>query len=94
MRRATRREKIRMSKIVDDGCIVCRREFEIYTPAGVHHCTRRQKRSHARTIALCDRHHQHGGEGVAIHPYWKLFEEKFGTEEELLEATNQMVDSL
>ena len=39
-------------------------------------------------IGLCALHHQAGKRGVAFHAGRKSFEEAFGTETELLAATN------
>jgi len=45
-----------------------------------------------RVLALCAEHHQTGGESApAIHPYKRRFELKYGTQEELLRMTNDML---
>jgi hypothetical protein len=50
-----------------------------------------QRASHFETIPLCADHHQHGGHGVAIHAGKKTWEERFGTELELLEKVRGMI---
>ena len=84
----TKAQRERMARIVDAGCIVCRRHLRAWSPAGIHHITTGRKRNHDDTIALCAQHHQTGGSGVALHANRALWEEKYGTQEELLEATN------
>lgn len=81
-----------MDALTRMGCIVCRIHKGIYTPAGIHHCTYLGKRDHMRTIPLCPPHHQTGGPGVARHPYGRRWEQEYGTEGELLEATNRMLE--
>ena len=43
-------------------------------------------------IPLCPNHHQPGGHGIALHAGQETFENKFGTEEELLEDTLRRID--
>ena len=50
----------------------------------IHHIDGRTKKgSHAHVLPLCSAHHQTGGEGVAIHPFKKQWEEKYGSQESL-----------
>ena len=51
-----------------------------------------QRASDYRSIPLCSKHHQFGGHGVAIEAGRKAFEKAFGTEEELLEKTWELLD--
>jgi len=61
----------------------------LFAFANAHHLLSGGKRiSHAHTIPLCDLHHT-GVEG--IHTRKKWFREQFGTDDELLEITNDQV---
>ena len=45
-----------------------------------------------KVLALCDRHHQTGGEEApAIHPFKARFEAKYGTQAELLKMTDKLL---
>lgn len=53
----------------------------------IHHktgCGLGKKASDLLTMPLCRAHHQSGGRGVAIHAGIQLFEEKFGTQQDLI----------
>lgn len=87
-KRLTKSDKERFSKLSSLGCIICK------SPAEIHHLTGAgmgMKSSHDRTIPLCHRHHRTGGYGVAVHAGQAVWEEKFGTQEELLVTTNGML---
>tara|TARA_R110000764_G_scaffold90560_3_gene172802 strand:+ start:233 stop:493 length:261 start_codon:yes stop_codon:yes gene_type:complete len=79
-------EKAHMAAVAEAGCCVCRLHLGVYSPASIHHCGTYMGggRDNMRVIALCPRHHQTGGVGVALHANKARFEEAFGTEEELL----------
>ena len=87
----TKAQRERMDRIADAGCIVRRQHLGVWSPAGIHHITTGRKRNHDETIALCAQHHQTGGTGVALHANRALWEEKYGTQDELLEATKLLV---
>jgi hypothetical protein len=72
--------------ICEYGCIVCWNVFGIFTPCCPHHTDGRTKEGcHKKTIGLCGKHHQTGGEGTAFHATGKkTWQAKFGTQEELL----------
>jgi len=81
-------------RIVELGCIVCKREMGVHSPATLHHCregvglSQRQDDDHA--IPLCPRHHLGtvGDHGEAIHAGKKSFEANHGTESDLLRETH------
>lgn len=79
---ATNEEQRWMNWIVDHGCVVCR------SPALVHHLLSGGRRvGHLDTIPLCYLHHQSGRNDkqvVSRHPWRKQFEQRYGTEQELL----------
>lgn len=80
------------------GCIICLREG-IFTPAKIHHINgcKTQER-HAETLGLCYCHHQADQEMpvdpryTSRHPFKKRFEERYGTEEELLIEQNKLLE--
>jgi len=87
----TKQEKEHYDKLHQIGCIVCLREGHGYIEPTIHH-TRfdagmGMKSNWGKAIPLCPMHHQHGGYGIAFHAGAKAFEERYGTEEELLDAT-------
>jgi len=86
----TKEEKQHYDKLYQIGCIVCLKEGNGYVEPTIHH-TRfdagiGMKSNWDKAIPLCPMHHQHGGYGIAFHAGKKAFEERYGTEEELLNA--------
>jgi hypothetical protein len=84
-------ERMHLSKVAAIGCIICR------MPAEIHHILSgmgmAQRNSNFNVIPLCPKHHRTGGFGVAIHAGIRTFENKFGTEKELLEKVNEMINA-
>ena len=67
-----KKEKEHMDKVQQLGCIVCKLERGIYSPAEIHHIVGKTKRSHMRVLPLCYRHHREGGNNelfASRHPY-------------------------
>ena len=97
----TAAEKKRMAAIAEMGCIVCRKYFGVFTEAAVHHLVDGYRRGHMFTIPLCGHHHQgippgtftakqaRKALGPRFHGEGVEFEQQFGTEEYLLELTNE-----
>lgn len=86
-----------MDRICQLGCVVCRLVYGVFSPAVPHHILSGSKRKgHLWTIPLCDPgHHQNPKEGmIARHPTKARFEAAYGTEEELLEKTRQMIAAM
>lgn len=89
----------RLAAIHEIPCVVCEKlGVKQRTKTIAHHIIGNgigKKASDLLTIALCDAHHDSGGSGVAIHktPLWQ-WEEMFGTQKELLDKTNQLLESL
>ena len=81
---SSKAEKSHMDKVANAGCIVCRLHLGVFSPATCHHVLKNGRWDDMRVLGLCGAHHQTGGRGVALHPYWKLWEELYGTQEELL----------
>jgi len=72
------------------GCILCGGDAE------VHHLVGLKYRAHGKKaekwIPLCPRHHRHGGLGVAVHAGVMTWEANFGTQEELWEKTQALLN--
>ena len=70
-------------KAIEYGCIVCKKKYGVYTQPCIHHITGAgMALKNKDFIPLCHHHHQ-GGEG--IHTLGtKIWEEKYGTQEDLL----------
>lgn len=82
-------EKQWMNWIANFGCIVCHNQGRGYVPAAVHHILSGGIRmGHLYTIPLCQPgHHKDAPKGcgeVSRHPNRVEFEERYGTEMELL----------
>lgn len=77
----TSAEKKHLSAVAELGCLICR------MPAEIHHCRlgmgKGQRDSHFRVLPLCPTHHR-GGYGIGFHGGKRIWQEKYGTEEELL----------
>ena len=88
-RAPTAAERAWMDFIVTDGCIACRLDGMTPRPTAVHHILRGGVRmGHLHTIGLCDPgHHQNGLQFgmVSRHPWKQQFEQRYGTERDLLE---------
>lgn len=89
----TKAEKLHLSRVAALGCIVCRNLNYGESPAEIHHCSSGTglsvRADNFHVIPLCHAHHRTGGYGVAIHAGRKSWEEKFGTEAELLSQVLQ-----
>jgi len=89
-------EKAWMGAICDFGCIVCKNEHGLWSPAMPHHIDGKTKKgAHFKTIPLCHAHHQSGrcdSTMIARHPYKAQFEKAYGTEEELLAQMKEYIN--
>ena len=90
-------DRERFNKLSELGFIVCRNLGYGYSPPEVHHlltgCGMGQRATNDRTIPLCPNHHRCGGHGIAIHAGQREFEKRYGTETELLDQTNELLES-
>jgi len=93
---ATNVEKDKMDRVASLGCIVCKIYYNVESPGHIHHLTGLKYRSIGKKakefICLCPTHHQNSnGEHYSIHGHPKLFAEKYGSQEFLLEYTNKFL---
>ena len=95
-RTPTSAERQWLNAIVGLGCIVCRNDKGCFTEAAVHHINGKTKPgAHFKTLPLCFLHHQGGAdchEYVSRHPYKARFEQRYGTEQALLEQCREILD--
>jgi len=89
---ATKEQKRRYQKIVELGCILCKKLGYGETIPECHHIRRAGRRSDAPVIGLCPFHHRGNG---GIHGMGrKAFERHYQTtEEDLLAWTEELIDS-
>lgn len=75
------------------GCQICFMETGEYRYAEFHHIRRLGSvKDHRRGIPLCPKHHRTGGYGVAIHAGKRTWEEKYGQQEDLMEAAYERLE--
>lgn len=71
------------------GCICCRKQgWAEGVPAQMHHLhdpATGKRRGHSETIPLCDQHHWEA------HNMKRIFHDEFGSDDELLQLTNELV---
>jgi len=86
-----KKDRKRFDRLKELGCIACGSNDPV-----IHHIRKHTGLSlrpdHQDTIPLCAKHHNMGNE--SIHLNKKLFEEKFGTEKQLLIRTNIEINQL
>lgn len=95
-RAPTTAEKQYMDAVTLNGCIVCRLYLGVFTPCEIHHIEGKTAvGAHFKILGLCYLHHRGGMDCVdytSRHPYKSRFEERYGTEYELLEKQNGLID--
>lgn len=82
--RAEKRYHDRLASVV--GCIACRIDGHPNNYVSIHHIDGRTKPgAHMKVLPLCAGHHQDGTDTdtskIAIHPWKRRFEAKYGTQE-------------
>jgi len=90
------KDKARLAAISSMPCVVCKNigANQIWK-TDVHHLTGGGlglKVSDLLTIPLCQFHHTRGSKGEAVHSGIKSFEANFGTQKELLEQVNKLLE--
>lgn len=70
------------------GCIACRKDGFFTSMVSIHHIDGRTKPdAHKKVLPLCAGHHQDGTGApslIAVHPWKRRFEDRYGTQLELL----------
>ena len=88
-------DRKRFEKLKELGCVACAKLGRFSDPV-IHHIRKHTGLSlrpdHQDTIPLCPNHHNMSNE--SIHLNKQLFEQKFGTEKQLLIATNIKINEL
>ena len=78
------------------GCIACRIDGNHNPTVSIHHIDGRTKPgAHMRVLPLCAGHHQdgYGIPGlIAVHPYKRRFEDRYGSQYELLAMCEQLLE--
>jgi len=78
------------------GCIACRIDGNHNPIVSIHHIDGRTKPgAHLRVLPLCAGHHQdgYGIPGlIAVHPYKRRFEDRYGSQYELLAMCEQLLE--
>ena len=83
-----------MGLVAELGCIICRNNGHLDSPAEIHHIgngTMGKRANNREVIPLCHIHHRTGNNGIAVHAGRKSFEANFGTEQELLAQTRDLL---
>jgi hypothetical protein len=99
-RAVTVEEKVLWNRMAGEiGCIACLLDGHPNTYVSIHHIDGRTKPGcHKKVLPLCAGHHQDGtGEDktmIAVHPWTARFEERYGTQEELLGRVMRVLGSL
>ena len=95
-RNPTKAERDHMAAVAALGCIVCYLFHDVHTPASIHHIDGKTKEgAHFKVIPLCHLHHNAKvdcDKYTSRHDYKKRFEKRYGTEEELMKITNDMIE--
>jgi hypothetical protein len=88
-----------MDAIAALGCIACKKDGWHNPDVSVHHIDGRTKPgAHLLVLPLCAGHHQDGtGPNptlIAVHPYKARFEERYGSQMELLDECGNLIKTI
>ena len=82
-----------MARVAALGCIVCRNEGFGHSQPTLHHVRiRGAKTDNMKVIPLCPPHHLQQFGPDAFHFDSRGWQERFGTQEELLEQIRELLD--
>ena len=88
-RSRTKAERDFHDAIAAIGCIACKKDGIFNSLVSIHHIDGRTKpEAHRLVLPLCAGHHQDGTGApglIAVHPWKARFEEKYGSQRELLD---------
>jgi hypothetical protein len=89
----TKADRAYLSRVSELGCIVCREQFGVWSPAEIHHAREHtgagRRESHAFAIGLCPLHHRLGNWGEAYHAGPLEWERRYGAQREMVQRTQQ-----
>ena len=89
-------EKRFHDRLASLGCIACRVDGHDNPIVSIHHIDGRTKPgAHMRVLPLCAGHHQdgYGIPGlVAVHPFKRRFEDRYGSQYELLAMCERLLE--
>lgn len=98
-----KQRRARFETLEQYGCVVCRREYGVISPAEIHHLkghpwsSMGKRASDEHTIPLCPVHHRHGSRptgDVGYHQSPREFEQRYGSQAALLQEVNSWVEVL
>lgn len=96
-RTPTAEESAWMCAIAELGCIACWIDGQPPRPTAIHHMLSGGRRiGHLYTLPLCDPGHHQNGASIGLisrHPWKARFEDRYGSEDYLLERSKKMVAS-
>lgn len=96
-RNPTAEERRFHDRLAGLGCIACRLDGNYNPVVSIHHIDGRAKPgAHKRVLPLCAGHHQDGygiPSLIAVHPWKRRFEEKYGRQEHLLDVCLELLES-
>lgn len=92
----TKAEKAFHDQLAQLGCIACFMDGHRNMEVSIHHIDGRTKPgAHLKVLPLCAGHHQ-DGTGIpgliAVHPWKRRFEDKYGKQEELLALCHELLE--
>ena len=89
-------EKALQDRIAQLGCIACLKDGVFNDLVSIHHIDGRTKPdAHTKVLPLCAGHHQDntGQAGlIAVHPWKKRFEQRYGGQYALLDEVMRMIN--
>lgn len=92
--------KERFDAISKIGCLICRVHHGVHTQPQIHHLlgikyrAMGRKANDAHTIGLCVWHHTGGDNAIlSVHRNPKLFRQYYGSQEELLEMQDKLIEA-
>ena len=96
MSNPTKSELAYWDRVAAIGCIACRIDGRYNPVVSIHHVDGRTNPGcHKKVLPLCAGHHQHGTGNdkslIAIHPFTRRFEDRYGTQEQLMEMRDHIL---
>ena len=92
----TTSEKSLQDRIAQLGCIACLKDGVFNDQVSIHHIDgRTNPEAHTQVLPLCAGHHQDGtgyAGLIAVHPWKKRFEQRYGGQYALLDEVMRMIN--